>query len=319
MHHIEIKRRMGEADIASISELLHAAALADGHLPLGEHQWLDLVQGGREGFAGFVAKAGHHPHPVGYAQVSRGPNSWAVEFVIDPHHRDSDDNIGTDLLGAALAEVARCGGGHVHLWVPKPTPSNDFIATANGLVKGRDLHQMRRRLPIDAAGAPLATRQFVPGQDEAAWLKVNNRAFSSHPEQGGWDLTTLAHREQEPWFDPAGFLLLEQGGRLAGFCWTKVHAESEPAIGEIYVIATDPDFAGLGLGRGLVEAGLTYLYEAGLKTAMLYVDADNARAHGLYARMGFVVDHIDRAYVGDVAPAVTPPSPLRDPLTPNNS
>jgi ribosomal protein S18 acetylase RimI-like enzyme len=35
--------------------------------------------------------------------------------------------------------------------------------------------------------------------------------------------------------------------------------------------------------------------------AMLYVDADNAGALRLYEELGFVTDHVDRAYVGDVA------------------
>ena len=291
---------MGEADIASVSELLHVAALHDGHLPLGEHQWLDLVQGGREGFAGFVAKAKGHPHPVGYAQVSKGDGNWAIEFVVDPHHRDQDHDIGQDLLKAALTEVARAGGGHVHLWVPKPTPAHDDIAMANGLKRGRELLQLRRALPITATAEPLQTRPFVPGQDEQAWLEVNNRAFSWHPEQGGWDMLTLKRRQDEAWFDAEGFLLYEQAGRLAGFCWTKVHAESQPALGEIYVIATDPDFQGRGLGRRLVEAGLDYLAHLNLGTAMLYVDASNQAALALYTDMGFTLDHVDRAYVADI-------------------
>ena len=60
---------MGEADIAAISALLEAASVADGHRALGEHQWLDLVQGGREGFAGFVAREAGRERIIAYAQI----------------------------------------------------------------------------------------------------------------------------------------------------------------------------------------------------------------------------------------------------------
>ncbi|MGH9075519.1 MAG: mycothiol synthase, partial [Acidimicrobiales bacterium] len=222
------------------------------------------------------------------------------------HHRDAASPVGADLLQAALDEVAREGGGHVHLWVPKPSAGHDEIATSKGLARGRELYQMRRPLPVTpevGAKAELPTRPFRPGEDEAAWLGVNNRAFAWHPEQGGWALGTLRRREAEPWFDPAGLLLHEEDGRLAGFCWTKVHADLTPPLGEIYVIAVDPDFQGRGLGRGLVLAGLRRLADGGLATAMLYVDAANEPALALYRDLGFTLDHVDRAYVGDVRSA----------------
>lgn len=303
---VEIKRRMGEADVAAVSKLFHAAALADDHRPLGEHQWLDLVEGGRTGFAGLVAREPGHGHPVGYAQVSRGPSSWAVELVVDPHHRGPSSTVWTDLLGAALREIGVAGGGHVHLWVPKPGEEHDRGAALHGLSRGRELFQMRRPLPVPGPSPELATRPFRPGADEIRWLEVNNRAFLSHPEQGGWDEENVVAREREPWFEAEGFLLHERQGRLAGFCWTKIHHDVSPALGEIYVVAVDPDFQGLGLGRQLVLCGLAWLAGRGLSTGMLYVDSANEAAVALYRGLGFTVDHVDRAYVANVVARTGP-------------
>jgi mycothiol synthase len=293
---------MGEYDISEVSHLLHEVDEADGHRPLGEHKWLDLVHGGRMGFAGFVARDGERGPLIGYAQLSRGHATWGLEVVIRPDHRAPDHTVGTDLVAAALGEVGRLGGGHVHLWVPKPTDATDAMAKSCGLARGRDLLQMRRPLPLADDHPRVPVRAFEPGSDEPAWLTVNNRAFASHPEQGGWTLDTILEREAEPWFDAEGFLLHERDGRLAASCWTKVHSDHKPALGEIYVISVDPDFQGLGLGRALVIAGLDHLTRKGLGTAMLYVDADNQSAVGLYRALGFEVDHVDRAYTGDIAP-----------------
>jgi mycothiol synthase len=299
---LEVKRQLDSDDLEAVRKLLEVAERADGHQAVDEHRWLDMAQGGRKSFAGLVAwESGHH-HPVGYTQVSRGHRSWALDMVIDPHHRLHAASIGPEMLRAAIEVIAVEGGGHVHLWVFQPTPIHDEMAAAIGLRQGRDLLQMRRSLPIEADAPDLALRPFRPGEDEQRWLEVNNRAFEWHPEQGGWDSATLGERLREPWFDPEGFLLHERDGRLAGFCWMKVHPDHHPPLGELYVVAVDPDFQGLGLGRALVVAGLHWLKsQRGLDATMLYVDAAHQRAVGLYQSLGFSVDHLDRAYVGDVA------------------
>ncbi len=316
MHRIEVKTHFGQGDVDAVRTLLDAASAADAHAALDEHAWLDLVQGGRGGFAGLVAWEEGHDHPVGYAQVTRGGGSWALEFVVDPHHRVPGNTIGLDLVTEATRVIAAEGGGHVHMWVNQPRPEHDRIAAAVGLAPGRVLYQMRRPLPVDEShrheGRPgtvasIVTRPFRVGVDEDAWLEVNNRAFDWHPEQGGWDRETLEQREAEPWFDPAGFLLHDGAdGRLDGFCWTKIHKDTDPPLGEIYVIAVDPARRDRqpGLGRQLVLAGLDYLHGRGLEVGMLYVDANNAPAVKLYVDMGFIVNHLDEAYVGDIPPSV---------------
>lgn len=182
--------------------------------------------------------------------------------------------------------------------VHSPTDDDDRRAEADGLTERRDVLQLRRSLPIDTSDAA-PTRAFVPGSDdESAWIRVNNRAFVTHPDQSAMTHDRLHHELGQDWFDPAGFRLHERDGRLAAFCWTKRHPATadEPAMGEIYVIGVDPDFQGLGLGRALVLAGLEWLAEAGETVGMLYVDATNSGALHLYDSLGFTPHHVDRLY-----------------------
>lgn len=250
-----------------------------------------------------------------YAQLNHNQDTriWGLDLIIDPSHNDRALEIGPQLLRSALDFIGEHEGGQVHWWVNKPTSTHEALAKAVNLPPSRDLLQLRRSLPLDIANRPeaLALRTFRADHDEDAWLELNNRAFHWHPEQGNWNRHTLESRTQEPWFNPEGFLLHERDGRLAGFCWTKIHADHSPPLGEIYVVAVDPNFQGIGLGYSLVVAGLDWLSHQGLTTAMLYVDKSNKAALSLYKKsMGFTIDHIDRLYVAEVQ---TPWTPTNEP------
>jgi mycothiol synthase len=244
---------------------------------------------------GLVAWAPGRSRALAFAQAIRSDRRWDVELAFDRDGGDEAWAAAVEVLTAAVDRAGEAGGGPVHLWITHPEAAHDELAAAVGLAPERDLWQMRRALPVGEEH-DLATRPFVVGQDEEAWVAVNNRAFAWHPEQSGWTVADVVAREAEPWFDPAGFLLHEEAGRLVGFCWTKVHAAHEPPLGEIYVIAVDPAAHGRGLGRRLTLAGLDHLAGRGLTVGMLYVDAGNAPATRLYADLGFTVDHVDRAY-----------------------
>lgn len=182
-------------------------------------------------------------------------------------------------------------GALIALEVDPVTVDDRAEAATAGLRLVREILQLRVPLPLDARSVvpALATRPFVPGADDDEWLDVNNRAFAWHPEQSGWSVADLEERMSEDWFDPEGFRVHEQDGRIVGFCWTKVHppTDTDPALGEIFVIGVDPDHHGRGLGRALVEDGLAHLAARGLRTGMLHVEHDNTSARALYRALGF--------------------------------
>ena len=143
--------------------------------------------------------------------------------------------------------------------------------------------------PIPESAHSFTLRTFNPATDKAQWLELNNTIFIKHPDQGNWALADLENRMAEPWFDANGFFLAVDGEKIIGFCWTKIHDEfvNQDPIGELYVVGVHPEHAHKGIGRAVSIAAMTYLVGKGLKTSMLYVDADNEKGLALYKSLGF--------------------------------
>ena len=161
---------------------------------------------------------------------------------------------------------------------------------------------------LPAIDKEIKIRSFLPGIDSKEWLELNNKVFKDHPEQGGWQLSDLNHRLSEEWFDEKGFFIVEKFKQIIGSTWTKVHGEhsyhpnndknyhAHPAIGEIYITAVDPAYAGLGIGKALTITALNYLKYQGLREAMLYVDLHNMAGVNLYESIGFRTIKYDYLY-----------------------
>jgi mycothiol synthase len=298
MWRIETRRELYDKEFYAVGRLIDDAAEHDGFRSLSDQMWLDLVNRDQVAFAAVLA-IDELDRIGAYAQLAEGNLSTGIELVVSPEVRNETTVLAPLMLHAAFDQIAAVGGGTVYWWVHRPDGTADLIAGKVGLTLGRRLLQLRRALPMDAT-TDVETRAFVVGRDEVEWLRVNNAAFHDHPEQGGWTIDTLRQREVEPWFDPEGFRLHERDGRLAAFCWTKVHDDAAPPMGEIYVIAVDPSFQGVGLGKAMTLAGLDHLASNGLTVGMLHVDGANTAALSLYERLGFTSHHADHAYVGEI-------------------
>ncbi len=201
-----------------------------------------------------------------------------------------------DVLDQMLADLGPAIEAHdvdtLELWGRPSFEWHSLVAAKHDMQRVRALHQMRCSLPVEAQA--LTTRAFVRGEDEELLRSVNNRAFANHPDQGNLSPADLEEKLAEPWNREGGIRLHERDGVIAGFCWTKIHEAQ--GLGEIYAIGVDPDFHGQGLGVPMTASGLEWLTEQGLRTGMLYVEADNEPAIRTYRRLGFDVARTDMAW-----------------------
>jgi mycothiol synthase len=279
---------------AQVQELTEAAAKADGVTPLSEDALLQVRHGSGAGARDLTLRTADGTL-AGYAHLDapgeQEPDTDASgELVVHPALRRH--GYGAALVSALLAGTSAPG---VRVWAHGELPGAARLAQATGFSRVRALWQMRMPLAavpetVPAVPPGITIRTFRPGADEESWLAVNQRAFAHHPEQGGWTRADLQLREAESWFDPAGFFLAERDGQLAGFHWTKVHADGGQdgaPIGEVYVVGVDPGQQGGGLGRVLTLAGLSHLRRLGLADVLLYVDEDNTAAVRMYTALGF--------------------------------
>jgi mycothiol synthase len=271
----------------AVSAALHALAARNrqGNAAIPEAAWRAAASGTAQGAVTLRVAA------VLFPSDSFAPQVRQLAVLA------TDDATADDVAATARRAVADTVERPVVAWLPGSPAVAVAGLTAAGFVEHRRQHQMQVALPVPPPVWPdgVDVRRFRPGEDDDAWLAVNNRAFANHPDQGGWIRAALTRRMEEPWFDPAGFLLAWRDDALAGFCWTKVH---DDGTGEIFVIGVDPDTQGIGLGRALVLGGLDHLARVRrCAVGLLYVAADNAGALALYDSLGFRISRTDVALV----------------------
>lgn len=303
---------------SQIEAIADAAREVDGVAPLGEQPMRALRDPAGAGVRHLVVRDEDRHEDgsariAGYAQLAgTGPEATA-ELVVAPDHRRR--GLGSELVRAVFAREPGAA-----VWAHGDLPSARALADGAGLERTRELLMMRRResdgppLPAPTPPGGIETGTLAdaaseggprwPGMDaRAEFLRVNNAAFSWHPEQGGWTSDQLDERLAVDWVDLGGvFLAADVSGstpRLAGFHWTKSVAPGpgESAEGEVYVVAVDPADQGRGLGGLLTTLGVSHL-EAGIgvESVVLYVEGDNAPAIRTYEKLGFIVAHRDVTY-----------------------
>lgn len=280
----------------------------------------ESAQGGREltdAVAVGVIGQGELDLVVDPEHRGRGIGSAALELLL-AHHRagGSAGADGSQGTGGSARERDAAGDGKLLAWAHGENPAaNALLARAN-FTPVRSLYRMAldpELLPPAGTNVPLpagfSLRNFDPARpgDAEAWVRVNATAFATHPEQGRITVQDFALMREEPWYDDADLLLLEAdhgaGSRLVGYTWVKTlrDAGGDGTSGdgtetELYAVGVDPEYAGQGLGKVLLDVTLARMAGHAPSRVTLYVDGENERAVRMYESAKFTIDSRSRQW-----------------------
>jgi mycothiol synthase len=304
-----------EADWEPIADVMRATCLADG-VP-----WIataDLLRIEHDGYEGVdprrdIVLAEVDGRIVASSEVDRvvrdGEPMYELSGLVDPAFRRR--GIGAALhawnVRRAHERAAQYEPGQpvtLQAGAEEGEVGNTALLVSRGFENVRRFYLMRRDLAEPIAAAPLPDgieiRTVSPDQHRPIW-DAENEAFRDHwghrePTEHGFD-STYGRKE----LDTDLWIVAWEGDQIAGviqnWIWPEENATLGVERGWLEKVCVRRPWRRRGLGRALTALSLERLRAAGLREAMLGVDATNPTgALGVYESNGFEVYRREVAY-----------------------
>jgi mycothiol synthase len=231
---------------------------------------------------------------IGFAAIEYQPGADAAEARLGLLPAQRRPGLAERLIHMAVELAQEAGAPRLRLYSHEAATWALAAAHVWGFHPLRAQHLMLRSSmtsPLIASPAPgLRIRALRRGED-AALLTTLNRAWA-----GTWNFQPIT----------AAALANDLREQRAGMLVAVVDADESHIAGTVHALfdrahhnpdggpyawisnlTTDPQWRGRGLGRALLTAGLTHLYERGARSVALSVNGSNTAALQLYRSAGF--------------------------------
>ena len=255
---------------------------------------------------------------AGYAEVwcAQGQARAVGRVLVHPQWRRR--GLGSALLRRTEARARAVGSVYLDALIAESQAGGRRFAERHGFSAVHCGWLMR--LPrLDSLPAPqwppgYGVRTFLVSQDEQATVELENASFRDEWEYTPEHVGEFEAYVRSPSFRPDGVIFAVHNEELVGECWSWIDDECIAASGErqgdVWSLCVHPEHRGRGLGRALLLAGLQWLKQQGMTSALGGVDGANKRGQRLYTSIGCEALRTDIWYRKQLADPANLPPPL---------
>lgn len=259
----------------------------------------------RQGIARYLARPNYVPerdmlmvetggNVIGYMDITweRLIRRVILDCWIHPDHRRR--GLATKLLSSVLPRAEELVARVAHVNVMEDNEVARRVLEKFGFQCVRRFLELRldmaRVCRQDIGPSALGCRPLGHGEEEKL-TRIQNRCFDGSWGYNPNTVEEITYRINLSGCSPEDILLMYEGDKAIGYCWTEVipGKDATEREGRISMLGTELEHRGKGVGKRVLTAGLAHLSSKGVRVIEVSADSENDAAIALYQSAGFEV------------------------------
>jgi mycothiol synthase len=233
-----------------------------------------------------------------------GVKRAVIYCVVHQHYRRH--GIATLLFDKATRWLIDMGVALAHVEILK---SNAVASSLLSKAEFKPVHQhIHMQQIIDVKPTEIVSPDIVirhlAQNEETVLTDLQNLAFAQHWGYNPNTVGEITYHLKQGNGSYQNVILACIDNKPVGYCWTTPEPRTNLATGKkcgsILMLGVDPDYQNKGIGRAVLIAGMSSLFDRGIEVVEITADSVNEKAISLYKAVGFKQQAVSQCYEKDL-------------------
>ncbi len=214
-----------------------------------------------------------------------------IHCIVHPKHRRK--GIATSLFNQASEWIENAGAKAAHAGILQKNAVAKKLMHKLGFKPVHQFIEMHLTLDVKPAkilSTSVMIRHLKRGEEDRL-ADLQNRAFADHWGYNPNTVEEITSRLNRFHGSHQHVILACDGDKPIAYCWTTTILQTNPVTGKrhgrILMLGVDPDYQSKSIGKAVLVAGLSSLFDRGVDVVEITADSENKKARSLYKAAGF--------------------------------